>query len=218
MAICKSCGKTYSRWTAPVGGGGACFDCFEWALKHDGESRPREEAAPAEAALPAKKRNTRIRLSSFLPRSRSKVVFALTIGAYSWTLDSLIARCVFIARVPDPGPTFYSATENVIGEVFVSLVFAPILETLILIGVFELARRAGASQFFQALLAAIVVSVGHFWPWWPHAVIVLPAFCLDAASYLYWRPISRKTAFWVVVWIHCLSNLIPSLGTIARNM
>ena len=218
MAICKSCGKVYSRWTAPVGGRGACFDCFEWALKHEGETRPPEEVAPPETAAPAKKRNTRIQFSSFLPRSRSKVVFALVMASYSWALSSIIVYWRYIAGVENPGPTFYGAAEDAIGEIFVSLVFAPILETLILVGVFELVRRAGANQFFQILLAAVVVSLTHLAPWWPHAVIVLPHFCIDAGSYLYWRRTSRKTAYWVVVLIHALSNLIPAFGTIAGTM
>jgi hypothetical protein len=119
--------------------------------------------------------------------------------------------------VEDPGPSFYEAAENAIGEVFILLVFAPIFETLILVAVFELVRRVWAPDFLQVLTAALVVSVAHFWPWWPHAVIVLPAFCIEAASYLYWRRTSRKTAFWVVVWIHFLSNVIPALAEIART-
>jgi hypothetical protein len=47
-------------------------------------------------------------------------------------------------------------------------------------------------------------------------VIVLPAFCIQAASYLYWRSDSWKTAFWVVASIHALDNFIPAVTAIGR--
>jgi hypothetical protein len=115
-------------------------------LHHEGETRPQEEAARSETAAPAKKRNARIQFSSFLPRSRSKVVFALVMASYSWALSSIIVYWRSIAGVEDPGPTFYAAAESAIGEIFLSLVFAPIFETLILVGVFELVRRAGPPE------------------------------------------------------------------------
>jgi len=95
------------------------------------------------------------------------------------------------------------------------LVFAPIVESLMLVGVFELARRARAPEIVQVLTAAFFVSGAHYWPWWPHAFIVLPSFCIQAACYLYWRRTSWKTAFWVLVSIHALINVIPALSTIA---
>jgi hypothetical protein len=63
----------------------------------------------------------------------------------------------------------------------------PILESLILVGVFELVRRARAPVVVQVFVAALFISELHVWPWWPHAVIVLPSFCIQTASLLYWR-------------------------------
>jgi hypothetical protein len=214
VAICKSCGKKYSRWTTPVGARGACSDCFQWELNHEGESKPREDVSLSGTA-PASKRNTGIRLSSFIPRSRSKAVFALAMSCYCLTLTYFIIVWANVARVENPPPAFYSIVENPVGEIVVLLLCAPIFESLILVGVLELVRRAHAPAVVQVLAAALIVSVGHFWPWWPHAVIVLPSFCIQAASYLYWRRISWKTAFWVVAWIHCLNNAIPALRLLA---
>jgi len=46
---------------------------------------------------------------------------------------------------------------------------------------------------------------------------VLPSFCIQAASYLYWRRTSWKIAFWVVASIHALINVIPALSAFAAN-
>jgi hypothetical protein len=75
-----------------------------------------------------------------------------------------------------------------------------------------------APEAVQVLVAALFVSEAHAWPWWPHAVIVLPSFCIQAVSYLYWRRNSWKEAFWVVASIHALNNVIPALSTIAYAM
>jgi hypothetical protein len=96
------------------------------------------------------------------------------------------------------------------------LVFAPIVESLILVAVFELVRRAHAPDAVQVLTAALFVSELHAWPWWTHAVIVLPSFCIQSASYLYWRRTSWKTAFWVVALIHALNNSIAAVSAIGR--
>jgi hypothetical protein len=45
--------------------------------------------------------------------------------------------------------------------------------------------------------------------------VVLPSFVIQAAAYLYWREVSRKSGFAVVASIHALANLFPALYTIA---
>jgi hypothetical protein len=97
-------------------------------------------------------------------------------------------------------------------------VFAPVVESFVLIAVFELVRRAHAPAVIQIASSALCISVAHVWPWWPHAVIVLPSFCIQAASYHYWRRVSWKDAFWVLVSIHALNNVIPTLSAIGRAM
>jgi hypothetical protein len=60
------------------------------------------------------------------------------------------------------------------------------------------------------------VSLLHVWSWWPHAIVVLPAFCIDAASYLYWRSRAPwKVAFLIIASIHALSNLVSAIYTVA---
>jgi len=164
---------------------------------------------------PVAKRKVRIRLASFLPRSRSKVVFALVMACYSITLSYFISTLRRAVHVQSPPAAFYIGEQDPVGNVISLLLLAPVIESLLLVGVFEVARRARAPEVIQILVAAAFVSEAHVWPWWPHAVIVLPSFCIQAASYWYWRRSSWKTAFWVLVLIHALHNLNSALWTIA---
>jgi hypothetical protein len=221
MAICKTCGKKYSRWTAPVSAKEVCGDCFESDLPaidqvEQEELLPASEDMPSSEAVPAKRRDVRIRLSSFIPRSRSKAVFVIAMSCYSLTLSRLIGAWASALQITRPLTESYPSRD--IGTVLELLVFAPLLESLVLIAVLELVRRARAPEVVQALTAAFFVSELHVWPWWPHAFIVLPSFCIQAASYLYWRRSSFNTAFWVLVAIHACHNFIPAVGVVGRSL
>jgi hypothetical protein len=157
-----------------------------------------------------------MRVTSFLPRTRSKAVFVLLMSCYCITVTELIVTWRRAAHVQNPPPSFYWSVTEPLGYVVAVLVIAPLFESLQLAGVFELARYAHAPQTAQVLAAALVVSLAHVWPWWPHAVIVLPSFCIQAAAYLYWRRISWKLAYWLVVCIHVLNNLIPAISFIGH--
>lgn len=138
-------------------------------------------------------------------------------GCYCIGISYFIIGWAGVARVDNPPPAFSSLVDDPVGDVLVLVVFAPILESLMLIGVFELVRRARATMPLPVLAAAVVISVGRVWPWWPHSVIVLPSFCIQSAAYAYWRRRGPfKDAFWVVASIHALINVIPALSTIAR--
>ena len=216
MSFCKTYGKTYNTWTAPISAQGVCADCFEAELNSEREAQPEEHVSAGQMA-PSKKRHVPIRASSFIPRTRSKVVFALVMSSYCVTLSALIGAWARTANIKNPPPAFYLRGDAT--DVIESLLVAPLIESLILIGVFELVRRAHAPAAVQVFAAALFVSETHVWPWWPHAVIVLPAFCIDAAAYAYWRRrASWKIAFSVLVSIHALSNVIPTLSAIGRAM
>jgi hypothetical protein len=137
-------------------------------------------------------------------------------AAYSTTITYFMVAWRAAAQVPGPSSGFYSVPEQQPFEYILEvLVFAPVIESLMLIAVLELARRARATAGLQILSAAMLVSALHAWPWWPHAIIVLPAFCVDGASYLYWRSRdSWRAAFVVVASIHALSNFIMAINTL----
>jgi hypothetical protein len=213
MAVCKTCGTKYSKWATPVSASGLCGDCFETVLNAERHVQPDEPSFPA--IVPAERRKVRIRLTSFIPRTRSKLVFAFAMSCYCVTLSYFIGAWARALNIKPP-PTYY--LSGGMGDVFALLVVAPIIESLVLIAVFELVRRAHAPGAIQVMTAALVISEAHVLPWWAHAVIVLPAFCIQSLSYLYWRSASWKTAFWVVALIHALSNSIPAVSAIGRAM
>ena len=191
-----------------------CSVCFEAELskERNADSQENVSAVPIAPITDAEKHVAPIRLRSFIPRSRSKVVFALVMACYSVTLGRFVSAWAYVAHVRSPPRAFY--LRGGASDVVSLLVFAPLIESLILVGVFELVRRARAPAVVQVFIAALFISEMHVWPWWPHAVIVLPGFCIQAASYLYWRERAPwKDAFWVLVSIHALSNLVPALNT-----
>jgi len=215
MAICKTCGKKYSKWVTPVSARGICADCFESELNDEREVTPEQDLSALEM-VPTEKPKTRIRVTSFIPRSRSKIVFVLAMSCYCVTLSYLVVAWARLAHIQGPPRAWYLSGGT--ADIIALLVVGPIIETLILVGVFELVRRVHAPEIVQVLVAALFVSEAHAWPWWPHALIVLPSFCIQAASYLYWRRNSWKEAFWVVASIHALNNVNPALSTIAYAM
>jgi hypothetical protein len=213
MAICNRCGKKYSKWTTPVSARGICADCFQADLSNENEVPLQEDLTSFEVAAPAQRRTGRIQLTSFLPRTRSPAAFALVMACYCITLTSFIGGWARVAHLRRPSPPFYLRGDP--ADVISLLVVAPVIESFILVGVFELVRRFHAPETVQVLTAALFISGLHVRPWWPHAIIVLPSFCIQAASYLYWRRISWKTAFCVLAAIHALDNVLPALSALA---
>lgn len=218
MAICKTCGRKYSKFTTPVSARGVCRECFFDELAQDDDVAPIEQVTPAleRQEIVPERRMVPIRLTSFLPRSRSKLVFVLVVGSYCIAVGSFMAAWTWVAGVSSPPRAFYlrGGASDVIG----ALILAPLIESLMLVGVFELVRRVRAPAWVQIVASALFISELHVWPWWPHAFIVLPSFLIQAASYLYWRRASWKEAFWVLVFIHAINNVIPTLSAVGRAM
>ena len=213
MAICKSCGKNYSKWTTPVSARGVCRDCFEWEPQK-AAPRPREDVARPEIAPAEQPKYRRTLFTSFLPRSRSKTVFVLAMTCYGLGAERLLRAIVgvFGASWPPRG-VLYERGYFVLEAVDLVL-FAPIIESLILIGLIELFRKLRSPVWLQITLAAILCSL-------PHrplstALVVSPAWFIMAAAYLRWRRVSWKVGFVVIASIHGLLNLISAIWVISE--
>jgi hypothetical protein len=156
-------------------------------------------------------------LNVFLPRSASAFVFTVVVVCYDLVLTSLFGAIVDIWHFPLRPPSFWESHGDPTAHVINALLFAPLFESCILIGVVELLGWLRAPAVVQVFIAAVVVAVPHSytWGWEPYAFIVTPSFAIQAASYLYWRAVSRKRGLVVVVSIHALHNLIPALSIIA---
>ena len=159
----------------------------------------------------------RTKLEAFLPRSGSTFVFVLAVACYDFAITVLLALAVAILHFPPRPPSFWESHGDSVAHVIEALLFAPLLESCILIGAVELVRWLRAPGWLQVFFAAVLVAGPHSftWGWEPYAFIVAPGFALQAASYLYWRAVSRTRGFAVVVSIHSLHNFIPTLAIIA---
>ena len=118
---------------------------------------------PVAPITDAEKHVAPIRLRSFIPRSRSKVVFALVMACYSVTLGRFVSAWAYVAHVRSLPRAFH--LRGGASDVVWLLVFAPLIESLILVGVFELVRRVRAPAVVQVFIAALFISEMHVWPW-----------------------------------------------------
>lgn len=89
-----------------------------------------------------------------------------TMSCYCVTVSYFIVNWARVAHITNPPPLFYSALRND-PIVFELVLFAPLTESVLLVGVFELVRRAHAPTGVQILTAALFISELHVWPWWP---------------------------------------------------
>ncbi len=97
-------------------------------------------------------------------------------------------------------------------EVISLLLLAPVIESLMLIGIIELLQWLRSPAWLQIICSATILTLTHV----PisHAIVVAPGWFIMAAAYLIWRRVSRKVGFVVIASIHALLNLNPAISTI----
>jgi hypothetical protein len=159
----------------------------------------------------------RKKFDAFLPRSASPIVFVLVVTCYDYALTALFAAIVRLFHFPPRPLSFWETHGDPTAHIIEGLVFAPLIETCILVGIIELLRLLRVPTLALVFFAGGLVAWPHSyaWQWGPYAFVVLPSFIIQAAAYLYWRKVSRKSGFAVVASIHALANLFPALYTIA---
>jgi hypothetical protein len=136
----------------------------------------------------------RTTLDAFLPRSGSAFVFVLTMACYGWAITSLLDATVGILHFPPRPPNFWASHGDPVAHVIEALLFAPLLESCILIGAVELLRWLRSPGWLQVLFATVVVAGPHSFEWAPYAFVVAPGFAIQAASYLYCERYHECTA------------------------
>jgi hypothetical protein len=136
-------------------------------------------------------------------------------ACYDWAITSLLGATVYVLHFPPRPPSFWESHGDTVAHVIEPLLFAPLLESCILIGVVELLRWLRSPGWLQVLFAAAVVAAPHSFQYAPYAFVVAPSFAIQAASYLYWRATSRTVGFAVAACIHALHNLIPTMSIVA---
>lgn len=152
---------------------------------------------------------------SFFPKSESKVIFVLATVCFTWTLTSLLRTVVDAVHFVPPGPGLFTVPGKPAMRVTDLLFFTPIIESLFLVAVIELICWLHGPLWSQILGSTLVLALLHSVGWKPWGLIVAPSFAIMAFSYHYWRSISRKLAFSIVVCIHALHNLMPAISNLA---
>lgn len=136
----------------------------------------------------------------------------LVAACYAFTAGALVRTVATAFGAPYP-PVDAFARGSVAFQVVDNLLFAPVLESLILIGTIELLRWLRFPVSLQVACSATVAASLHAFVSIPLAFIVAPAWFIMSIAYLVWRRTSWKTGFVVVASIHALLNLIPAIST-----
>jgi hypothetical protein len=147
----------------------------------------------------------------FLPQSGSAFVFIVVMAGYSSLATALISAIVYLLHYGPSPPSVWELRGQPVWGAVNGVVFAPLFESCILVGMIELLRWLKSPRWLQVFGAAAVLAGPHSLRWAPHAFVCLPDFSLQAASYLYWRPNSRTKGFAVVSCLHAIHNLIPAI-------
>jgi hypothetical protein len=169
----------------------------------------------------------KMKLDSFLPRTESKIVFVVVMVCYTWTLTAFLNSILRVFHFDITAPPFLAAPQThpflCAAEV---LVLAPLFESLQLIGIIELARFFRAPSWLQVLSVGVIIGFLHcLWlddsnsfRWSVRGIAIAPGFAIQAIAYLYWRRVSWRLGFAIVLSIHALHNLIPSIPLIGYGI
>jgi hypothetical protein len=142
----------------------------------------------------------------FLPRSDSKIVLALVLGAYSIVLDRLLFLIVLVFRTVRQPPTMLSHYGRW-AEALDSVVLFPIVAGTVLVATIELLRLLRLPRVLQIVLAAAASCAINGRSSWPMGIILAPLFLLSGYAYLLWRPHSWSVALAYTILIMVVSGL-----------
>ena len=145
---------------------------------------------------------------AFLPRSESKSVFVLVMVCYALATAAFVRTLAAAFGAPRPPEGLFVLHGRPTARVSDLLLFAPIIESLILIGAIELSRLLHFPTWLQITVGAMVIGFLHSVLWRPWGFIVAPGFAIQGIAYVIWKRASWMTAFGIVACIHALLNLI----------
>jgi hypothetical protein len=144
------------------------------------------------------------------------VLFTVVVACYDRMITSLTVPIAYMLHFGAPPLVSWQARGQPVFGALVEVLFAPLVESCILIGAIELLRWLRAPGWLQVLAAAGILAGPHSFRWGPEGILVMPSFTIQAASFLYWRARSWKKGFAVVAAIHALSNLMPAMWIVAH--
>ena len=158
---------------------------------------------------------TNIAALAFFPRGDSKVVFVVTMACYAVAANTLLGTIFWAAGAPQAPVGTLTARGYPALEIVSGLLLAPVIESLVLIGMIELMRRLRVPPSVQVVVSAVVFTLLHSLSQGAMGLAVAPGWAIMAIAYLAWRRVSWRAGFVVVASIHALLNVIPAIWTIA---
>jgi hypothetical protein len=120
-----------------------------------------------------------------------------------------VASIIFMLFQPEPKE---SVESHVLIEFFGVVIFAPVVETLLMIPILGGIGVFTKNAPLTVLISALVWAIGHSLIWPPWGVVVFIPFLVFSHAFLQWKRESTKSAFIVVVSIHALINLTAFVG------
>jgi len=163
-------------------------------------------------------------LSGFVPRSESRGTYVFTVTCYVIAIELLggrIAAALGLWRVRSAPAAVENARHMVAvplwRQAVMDLLISPIIESLVIIAIIEIARRLKVGALTGIVAATLLFGALHCAtiPIW--GLIVVPAFFIEAVSYNYWRRVSFWAGLQTIVLIHAFSNLAPFLYAFERR-
>jgi tetratricopeptide (TPR) repeat protein len=201
-----------------------CPGCgTEWSLNGQELAQPSFTCTECGTAIPlegeiAGRPGVRSILSCFLPRSESKWVFILGMAAYARLLQAMLKQAMDALLGSDDYADRIFGWSKVLSHLADALVFAPIWETLLLVGIIELLRMLRFPAALQVLLSTAVLCAVDGFNFWPHGIAVMPFFMICGLSYLYWRPTSWRIGIFIVILVHTVCNCVPATWLICEQV
>jgi len=161
---------------------------------------------------------------SFLPRSRSKVIFLFVTYCYALTLIGVTAQLMRLAGLwqvrVDSSNNVPRYVRPGIDDTTLSdlLVVSPIVESLIMIGIIELLRRCRFRVAVQVVASVSVICLVHGFEYTFAAFSIAPGIFILAGSYIYWRRVSFWVGMRMIIALHFLLNGLPAITVIVERL
>ncbi|HKP04417.1 MAG TPA: hypothetical protein VJU77_13775 [Chthoniobacterales bacterium] len=163
-------------------------------------------------------------LKRFVPRSESRFVFLFAMYCYAVALGGIASQLIALGglweiRVDPQNDVAHYVRPGFDGRPLLEvLLLAPVIESLIMIGIIELVRRFGFKVCIQVAASVGVSCLMHGRLYWFSAIAVAPGLFIIAATYAYCRHISFWTGLWMIILLHFALNFLPGLSLIIERV
>lgn len=141
--------------------------------------------------------------------ARRYIILAWVIAFFPTLLISAVVQSIFETKNDLMGQGKVPAFIVFIGMV----VFAPVVETIIMAIVIWILRRFTRKDFKIIIFSAIFWAILHSLSWLPWGFIIFWPFIVFSAAYVYWSRKSVIKALMITTCIHAMVNFIPGVLT-----